>query len=226
MQIMKQLAKISGISYLLIFLFGFYANFAVLESLIDPNSPTITATNFLNTHGQFRYGLIGFALMLIFDLILVWSLFGLTKPTNKHRSYLASIFRLLHALFFAVGLSKLWKIYQLTTPFRNTINVEDTITELLASFDTLWTIGLTLFGVHLIILGSLFLKSIKFPKVLGILLILAGSTYIIDGVAKLSLSNYLDYKDTFEIIVILPTVIGELSLTLWLLIKGFNKHPF
>ena len=45
---MKQLRKISGIAYVMIFLAGFYTNFAVLESLIDSSNPSITTTNFIN----------------------------------------------------------------------------------------------------------------------------------------------------------------------------------
>ena len=76
---MKQIAKISGIAYVMIFISGFYANFAVLESLIDFTNPSITTTNFINNHSQFRNGLLGFLVMLIFDVLLVWSLFSLTK---------------------------------------------------------------------------------------------------------------------------------------------------
>ena len=63
---MKQLAKISGIAYLMIFLAGFYANFAVLESLIDSSNPSITTTNFINNHSQFGNGLLGFLSNVVF----------------------------------------------------------------------------------------------------------------------------------------------------------------
>jgi hypothetical protein len=65
---MKPLAKISAIAYLMIFLTGFFANFAVLESLIDPSNPSITTVNFINNHSQFGNGLIAFVVMLFFNL--------------------------------------------------------------------------------------------------------------------------------------------------------------
>ena len=98
------------------------------------------------------------------------------------------------------------------------------VSELLFDFDTLWTVGLLFFGIHLILLGYLVIKSTYIPKTLGLLLILAAIGYIIDGMAKLFMSNYIDYKDIFEIIVIMPSVIGEFSFTVWLLIKGFKKQ--
>lgn len=120
---MKQLAKISGISYLMIFLAGFYANFAVLESLIDSSNSLITTENFITNHSQFRNGLLGFVVMLFFDVVLIWSLFGLTKSISKSITYLASFCRFLHALFFGVALFKLWEIYQLTFNANNSTNL-------------------------------------------------------------------------------------------------------
>ncbi|MBQ4915863.1 DUF4386 domain-containing protein [Maribacter sp. MMG018] len=223
---MKQIAKISGIAYLMIFIAGFYANFAVLEGLIDSSNQHITTTNFINNHSQFGSGLLGFTIMLFFDVLLVWSLFNLTKSTSKNLSYLASFFRILHAVFFCVALLKLLHIYELTNNVSNSIKLQQVVTELLLDFDTLWTIGLLFFGIHLIVLGYLIIKSTYIPKALGVLLVLAAFGYIIDGMAKLSMSNYDDYKNIFEVIVIMPTVIGEFSLTVWLLIKGFRKKSF
>jgi len=224
MQIMKQLARISGVSYLIIFLAGFYANFAVLESLIDKNNSAITATNFINNHIQLGNGLLGFVVMLFFDALLVWSLFGLTKSTSKRMSYLASFFRLLHALFFGVALFKLWAAYQITFNTTISTNLQNRVSDLLLDFDTFWTVGLLFFGFHLLVLGYLALKSITIPKVIGILLMLAAIGYIIDSTAKLMMPNYIDYKNVFEMVVIIPSVIGEFSFTVWLLIKGFKKQ--
>jgi hypothetical protein len=222
---MKQIAKISGVAYIMIFLAGFYANFAVLENLIDSDDLLLTTVNFINNHLQLGYGLIGFIIMLFFDVLLVWSLFDLTKSISKNISYVASFFRLLHAVFFGVALFKFLEIYQLTRG-SNSTNLQNSVAELLLDFDKLWTVGLLFFGIHLILLSYLVIKSIYIPNGLGLLLLLAAIGYIIDGLAKLFMSNYSDYKDVFEVIVIMPSVIGEFSLTVWLLIKGFNKKQF
>lgn len=129
-------------------------------------------------------------------------------------------------MFFGVAFLKLIHIYELTNNISNSIKLQQLVTGLLLDFETLWTIGLLFFGVHLIVLGSLALKSTYIPKTLGALLSLAALGYMIDGIAKLFMTNYIDYKNTFEVIVIMPTVIGEFSLTVWLLIKGFKKKPF
>lgn len=222
---MKQLTKVSGVSYLIIFLAGFYANFAVLESLIDSNSTAITTTNFIQNHSQFGKGLLGFVVMLFFDMLLIWSLYGLTKSVSKNLSYLASFFRLLHALFFCAALFKLWKVYQITANAINSRDLQNMVSELLLGFDTLWTVGLVFFGFHLIFLGYLAITSTYIPKAIGVLLLMAAIGYIIDGTAKLNMANYNEHKDLFEMLVIIPSVIGEFSFTVWLLIRGFKKQP-
>jgi hypothetical protein len=223
---MKLLAKVSGLAYLMIFLSGFYANFAVLEGLIETNNVVTTTQNFIENQSQFRNGIIGFLVMLFFDVLLVWSLFGLTESVSKQTSYIASFFRVLHALFFCLALFQLWQVYPLTSDASNSLELQNKVMYLISNFDTLWTVGLIFFGIHLIVLGYLILKSTKIPKALGILLILAAIGYIVDGMAKLFMPNYADYKDVFEIIVVMPSVIGEFSFTVWLLIKGFGRKQF
>lgn len=60
-------------------------------------------------------------------------------------SYLASFFRLLHALFFGVALFKLWAAYQITFNATISTNLQNQVSELLLDFDTLWTVGLLFF---------------------------------------------------------------------------------
>jgi hypothetical protein len=80
------------------------------------------------------------------------------------------------------------------------------------------------FGIHLALLGSLILTSGYIPKVLGVLLILAGAGYVIDTMANALLANYGDYETTFLLIVAVPSVIGEFAFTIWLLLRGGKQQ--
>jgi hypothetical protein len=93
----------------------------------------------------------------------------------------------------------------------------------LSAFNHIWLIGLVFFGIHLLFLGYLIIKSGEVPKVLGILLVVAGIGYLVDSFANFMLPNYTDYKDVFALLVIVPGVIGELSFTVWLLWRGLRK---
>jgi hypothetical protein len=92
----------------------------------------------------------------------------------------------------------------------------------LDSFNYTWLIGLIFFGLHLLLLGYLIIKSGFIPKIIGVLLFVAGIGYLVDSFAFFLYPSYESVKDIFQMIVILPGVIGEFSFTIWLLIKGFT----
>jgi hypothetical protein len=87
-----------------------------------------------------------------------------------------------------------------------------------------WAIALVCFGVHLVLLGFLVLRSDYAPSTIGILLVLAGLGYLVDSFARFLLLNYEDYSDFFLLLVAVPAIAGEFSLTGWLLLRG-GKEP-
>jgi hypothetical protein len=217
---MKTIARISGIAYLFIFITGFYANFAVVESLIDLSDASITFENISKHPGQFFNGIIGFVIMILFDALLVWALYKLLEDVNRRLSLLASGFRLINVLFFGMALSKLIMVYLLMKGSALGESSPDRVLVLVQSFDRIWIMGLIFFGVHLALLGFLIIKSSIVPNWLGYLLIIASAGYVIDGVANLYYDAYEAFENIFMLIVVIPGVLGEFSLTIWLL---FNR---
>jgi hypothetical protein len=90
----------------------------------------------------------------------------------------------------------------------------------LEAFNFIWLIGLVFFGLHLFLMGILILKSDYIPKIIGGLLQLAAVGYLTDSFAQFLLPDYKSVQHVFELVVLIPGVIGELSFTVWLLIKG------
>jgi hypothetical protein len=90
----------------------------------------------------------------------------------------------------------------------------------LNAFYGLWDIGLVVFGFHLLGLGYLVFKSGYIPKILGILLVLASAGYLITSGGNLLLPNYENYSSIIKIAFIVPMVLGEFGLALWLLLRG------
>jgi glucan phosphoethanolaminetransferase (alkaline phosphatase superfamily) len=83
-------------------------------------------------------------------------------------------------------------------------------------FNIIWLIGLFFFGVHLILLG----RIIKKPTIIMFFIILAGAMYLLDTAAHFLLANYNEYSSIFLALVAIPSVIGEMSFSVWLLVKG------
>jgi hypothetical protein len=85
----------------------------------------------------------------------------------------------------------------------------------LKAFQSIWDIGLILFGFHLLVLGYLAFKSGYVPKWLGGFLVLAAVGYIVDGFGKILSPVYSLNLAQF-------TFVGEVLLIFWLLWKGFK----
>ncbi len=88
----------------------------------------------------------------------------------------------------------------------------------LVSFDAAWLVGLAVFGVHLVLLGVLLMRSHLAPRVLGVLLIVAGVAYVTDTVAHAVLPDYAAVATPLLVAVAVPSMIGEGWLGLWLLL--------
>lgn len=230
MNSLKSISRLAGTGYLIIFLTGIFANFFVIEGLVVPGDATATLENIRESDGLFRIGILSFILMVIFDLVLAWALYLLLKPVNKNMSLFQAWFRLVNGTIFGVALFHLVEVVQLSGGGGYLSGADDTMLAIevmrsLEAFNIIWLIGLLFFGIHLVFLGWLIRKSNYIPGILGILLIIAGIGYLVDSFANFMLADYDAYATIFMIIVVLPGVVGELSFTLWLLIKGVKDQP-
>ncbi|MBL7473249.1 DUF4386 domain-containing protein [Robertkochia sediminum] len=199
--ITRDLAIIAGVSYLLIFFLAVFANFFVLESL--RSSPLETVATASTT---VRWGIIAFLLAAVFDVIVAWAL----KEMYKEHALtdLSTWFRVIHAVIMGVGVFALLPVLGSGTAEEILAQVE--------TFNTIWLIGLFFFGVHLVLLGQI----LKKPVVIALFLILAGLAYIGDTLANFTMADYANYADVFLAMVAIPSVLGEVAFTLWLLVRG------
>ena len=78
----------------------------------------------------------------------------------------------------------------------------------------------TFFSLHCFVLGWLIFKSGYFPRILGILMVIAAAGYLVD-----SFGNMLSvgYEARFTWIVYVTAFGGEFPFFVWLLIKGVKK---
>ncbi|HLP54330.1 MAG TPA: DUF4386 domain-containing protein [Fluviicola sp.] len=201
------------------------AEFYARQQLIVPDDAAETAKRIIAGQTSFHIGIAGFAVSLICDLLISWALYVFLKPANKSLSLLSAWFRLIYTAIFAVSILELVNGFQMLTE-RNLSAVMESgqLNELalqrFRGFDNGWTIGFLFFGLHLLLLGYLSVKSGFVPKIIGFLVLTAGLAYFGSNIAKLIMPNYESYETIFTAVVAFPSVIGELSLAIWLLAKG------
>ncbi len=225
MNSLYKLSKYAGAGYLIIFATGIFSNFFVLESFTAAGDASQTAKNIIENETLFRVGFLSFFIMVIIDAALAWAFYILLKPANKNISLLAGWLRLINVSIFGIALLYLLNVLQLLSgaDYLNSLEASQLYALVLLnleSFNSAWLIGLVFFGLHLLVLGYLIHKSGYIPKFIGVLLIIAAVGYLIDSFANFLLPNYVEFENIFALVVIIPGIIGELSFTFWLLIKG------
>ena len=216
---LRQAAIIAGIGLLLMAILAPFAEFSVRQGLIVPGDATTTANNITANESLFRIAICIYLIVAILDVVVAWGLYVFLKPVNKSLSLLAAWFRIVYAgiltimlVNFVVALQLLSGADYLSAFETNQVYAQAML--FLDAFDYGWTIGLAIFGLHLLLLGYLIFKlSGYIPKILGVLVIIAGLGYMIDSFGKLLSPNY-------DANIALFTFIGEVLLILWLFIKG------
>jgi hypothetical protein len=83
-----------------------------------------------------------------------------------------------------------------------------------AAFDAGYGAALVPFGVHCLLIGNLVFRSAFLPRVLGVLMVCAGLGWLTFLVPPLAHRLY-PY-------ILVPGIVGEGALTLWLLVAGVN----
>ncbi|HZG67763.1 MAG TPA: DUF4386 domain-containing protein, partial [Herpetosiphonaceae bacterium] len=84
------------------------------------------------------------------------------------------------------------------------------------------SIGVAFLALHAAILSYLIFKSGYFPKVLGVLFMIATFGYLIDSFAHVLVANHI----TGGVYFVLPITIAEIAFPLWLLFKGVNTEQW
>lgn len=221
----RQAAKVAGAGYLVIFVLAIFANFMVVNGLVVPGDAASTAANIAGSPGLFRGGLVSFTIVFIADVFIAWGLYIVFRPVSRDLSLLTAWFRVVYTIFLGVGLVFFFLVLRLLSgeQYLSAFNAGQLDAQVMAyidGFSYMWLIGLAAFGVHLILVGNLIFQSGHISRLLGIVLIVAGAAYILDTLAHAVLANYEAYKTIFLVIVAVPSVIGELSFTIWLLARG------
>lgn len=146
--------------------------------------------------------------MLIADVVVAWALYVFLQRTSRQLSLFAAWFRLVYVAIAAAALLNLLLAVKLVddTGYTTALEKGQRDAQVMLSLDAYlygWRIGLVSLGVHLLLLGFVMVKSDYAPRLLGMLVALAGLGYVVMMLAGVLLPNFEDYKNLF---LLLPTV--------------------
>lgn len=163
-------------------------------------------------------GVGSYLVVIILDVVVAWGLCIFFQSTSQNLSLLTAWFRLLYSAIFAVALINYFTVFQLIenadylTVFEPS-EVEAQVMLSVNAFADGWNIAFIFLGLHLICLGNLVLRSATVPRILGVLLVLAGVGYLISEFSQFLLPDY-------DLSLLMMIGWGELIFAVWLLWKG------
>ena len=223
-QNMKRNARTAGVLYLVVILSGLFSELFVRSGIIVPGDAAATAANITANDFLFRLGFVSDLVMVMSDVGLALLFYLLLKPVSQGLSLLAAFFRLAQASVLGINLLHYYLPLLLLGDGNHSSGFStEQINALSLFFLNAHSYGYLISGVFFsmscIILGYLMYQSISFPKWLGILVAAAGFSYLID-----SLTHFLfpELTSQSEILVLTIAVASELTLCLFLLIKGIK----
>jgi hypothetical protein len=215
-------ARIAGAVYLLVFLAGAAAAL-VSGGLFTLTDAASTATNILLHEQRFWLGFT-FNLVVIASYIVVTALFyDLFRPVSKHLSLHAALFSIVGCAVQAAALvfyAAPWVVLSNSKDLGSFSldQLQALALSGLKLYVQAYNIGLAFFGFYCLLIGCLIFRSGFLPRTLGVLMVFGGLSWL--TFLSPPLASYLRPYN------IAPGVLGEGSLTLWLLIAGVNAHKW
>jgi hypothetical protein len=216
-------ARMAGFFWLLTIVTGMFG-FLAGGRFIVPGEPATTAANIIDHELYFRLAFIANLVATACYLAVTLFVYQLLKPVSRTVAAFVLLFSLMGC---AIGLvSSL--LFLAPLDFLNGASYLSTFTvaQLQALALTILTlsfhlndIGMVFFGLHVFSIGYLVRKATFLPRILGTLLFVTGICYLAS-----SFANFLalPFRASLMPFVAVGGLIGEGSLTAWLLVKGVN----
>lgn len=213
-----QAALIAGIGLLVMAFSAPYAEFYVFPKLMVPEDIERTVANLTTHRGLYVSALAAYFLNYVADIVVAWALFVFLSPVNRQLSLLAAVFRLLYT---GLGVSALMNLFSVVRILdlpqyagqvaAGELNIQFQL--LLDAYRIEWGVALLLFGIHLVLVGFLAMRSGYVPRLVGCLVAIAGLGYIV-----YMFGLYAFPTISFAVVTI--TFLFEPIFMIWLLWKG------
>ncbi|WP_035566682.1 DUF4386 domain-containing protein [Hymenobacter sp. IS2118] len=218
-------ARLGGALYLVIILCGLFAEGFVTSKLLVGGDAAATARNILAAPLLWQVGAAGNVLVVLCAVPLLWIEYLLLRPVSKSVVLLALFFNLV-----SLGVEAVSKVFLLLVlPTLESAQYQQAFgpqqVPMLANFalklhEISFNVALLFFGFTCLVNGYLLVRSGYFPRIIGVLMQVAGTCYLVACWASL-FAPVLAGKLLPG--VLLPCLVGELSWCLWMLIKGLDS---
>ncbi|WP_165360965.1 DUF4386 domain-containing protein [Candidatus Chloroploca sp. Khr17] len=207
------LARLAGALYLVITVAAIVAHIYVPAQLNLGADPA-------TTDALLRVAVGSELVVLLSEVVLSLVLYILFAPVSRMLALTAAVFRLIMTTIHGVNLLNYFFVLLLigaSGPTGLSPEQRDALSRFFLDAHSYgFTIGIVFLVPHVFVLGYLIYRSDYFPRVLGILFLLAACGYLFDSLALLFFPGYTSTPAA----VALPIAVAEIAFPVWLLTRG------
>lgn len=215
-------ARTAGFLYLIIIVGGAFAELAVRQKLVVPNDAAATAANILANEQLFRWGFAAQLVPLLCNMALAVILYELLSIVSKRIAAFIVLCSLGGSAIEGADLvNHLAPLILLKRGHQ--FGIESPLLQaqayVMLNLQSIgFAVALTFFGMTCLARGYLMYRSGFFPRALGAFLAVQGVCYLINSFV-LFLAPHIAAR-VFALLLV--SGLAEVSLCLWLLIRGVN----
>jgi hypothetical protein len=220
----QALARGAGVLSLLVMAGGVFVNFGVRNTLVDSGNAAATASHIAASLPLYRAALAAELLTLFFNTVFTIVVYELLKPVNKGLALLSAALGLMTVAGAGVDVILDLAPLLLTTGAIDVHGLGTSGAQALTLFflslnGASHSVILLFAGTNFFLLGLLIFRSGFLPRTIGVMFAIAGPCALTQ-----SLSSVLSpaFDDAIFPYILLPALVAQLSLSLWLIVMGVN----
>lgn len=223
----KSNARIAGLLYLVIIVFGIGGEIALRGPLVDLANARETTEAILLDQGRFRLSLAADMLMAVSDVALAVLLFVVLRPVGPTLALMATVFRLVQAAILGMNLLNQHMALLLLTGAQDVTGLspeqlQSAALLFLNAHEHGYDLGLVFFGVNSVLTGLLVWRCGFIPRPIGAGLMAAGAVYLTGSALRFLAPAILGaFLPAYGL-----TIIAETAFCLWLLVAGVRTERY
>jgi hypothetical protein len=209
----------AGGSYFVGALLSVLGQMVILGTIVVSGNAAATVANILSHDTLFRVGFVLSLMTVPFHLVWAVLFNGLFKPVNRSVTLLAGVVMVIACVMWALS-SLLYIAPLLVLQGKIAVSafsaeqLQALVLTLLKLNALTYDIGLVFFGFWYVLIGYLIFRSTFLPRIIGALGVIAGIGYL-----TLLWQPLAHFLYPYNLALAGP---GEISLMLWLIVKGVN----
>ncbi len=219
---LKRTARTTGLLYLGFFVAGIAGSIMVRGQLFAADDPNGTLSNLVAHESLARVGIaLELGIVLAQALTAVW-FYRLFRSVDTFAAGSLAVFGMVNAVAILGSAAVLATALDVATDRSLVVTggAAATVQLLYVASGHLWGVAALFFGLWLLPMGWLVIRSRWLPRLLGWLLAAAGACYIVSAFVSYLFSN----ADLVTQLLQIPSIIGEAWIMGYLIIVGVHGH--